>query len=79
MLDKIADGRTDLVFEYLAQGHAAKVADGNGVSLIKWCAYYGDVAAIKQLLAHGESLLSLGDDLGLHAACFHGHWRLCQF
>lgn len=79
MLEKIAEGRTDLVFEYLAQGNPANSTDGNGVSLIKWCAYYGDVAAIKHLLAHGESLRSLGDDLGLHAACFHGHWRLCQF
>ena len=79
MLDKIADGRTDLVFDYLAQGHAAKSTDSAGVPLIKWCAYYGDVAAIKHLLAHGESLTSLGSDLGLHAACFHGHWRLCQF
>lgn len=79
MLEKIAEGRTDLVFEYLAQGNPANSADGNGVSLIKWCAYYGDVAAIKHLLAHGQSLRSLGDDLGLHAASFHGHWRLCQF
>ncbi len=51
MLDKIVDGRTDLVFEYLAQGRAANSADANGVSLIKWCAYYGDVTAVKHLLA----------------------------
>jgi len=37
------------------------------------------VSAIKHLLAHGESLGTLGVDLGLGAACFHGHWRLCQF
>ena len=46
MLERIADGRTDLVFDYLAQGHAADAVDGGGVSLIKWCAYYGDVSAI---------------------------------
>jgi hypothetical protein len=34
MLDQIADGRTDLVFEYLTAGHAAKSTDPNGVSLI---------------------------------------------
>jgi hypothetical protein len=45
MLEKITDGRTDLVFEYLAEGHAANAADRAGVSLIQWCAYYGDVSA----------------------------------
>jgi ankyrin repeat protein len=79
MLEKITDGRTDLVFEYLAQGHAASAADGAGVSLIQWCAYYGDVSAVKFLLANGASLDALGDNFGLIGACFHGHWRLCQF
>jgi hypothetical protein len=31
------------------------------------------------LLANGESLRTLGEDIGLNAAAFHGHWRLCQF
>jgi uncharacterized protein len=79
LLAQIADGRTDLVFEYLAAGHPANSVDGNGVSLLKHCAYYGDVSAIRHLLANGESLQSLGPDLGLNNACFHGHWRLCQF
>jgi palmitoyltransferase len=79
MLEKITDGRTDLVFDYLAAGHAATEMDSSGVSLIQWCAYYGDVSAMKFLLANGASLDSLGDDLGLIGACFHGHWRLCQF
>ena len=79
MLDRIVDGRTDLVFDYLARGNAADSVDGSGVSLIKWCAYYGDVSAIKFLLANGESLKSLGENHDLNGACFHGHWRLCQF
>ena len=79
MLAKIADGRTDLVIDYLDLGHAATSADGQGVSLLQWCAYYGDVTAMKVLLAKGASLDLLGDDYGLNAACFHGHWRLCQF
>ncbi len=79
MLDRIVDGRTDLVFDYLSEGHAANSMDSKGVSLIKWCAYYGDVSAIRFLLANGESLKSLGDDLGLNGAVFHGHWQLCQF
>jgi len=79
MLDRIADGRTDLVFDYLSMGHAANSSDANGVSLIKWCAFYGDVSAIRFLLAHGESLKSLGTNLDLNGAAFHGHWQLCQF
>jgi len=78
-LDEIVDGRTDLVFEYLAEGHSASSANKDGVSLLQWCAYYGDVSAIKFLLANGASLDSLGDNLGLIGACFHGHWRLCKF
>jgi hypothetical protein len=59
MIDRIADGRTDLVFDYLGEGHLATSKDSNGTSLIEWCAYYGDVSAIKFLLANGESLQPL--------------------
>jgi uncharacterized protein len=78
-LERISDGRTDLVFDYLAQGHPATEKDSQGVSLIQKCAYYGDVSAIRFLLERGESLNRLGENLGLNAAAFHGHWRLCQF
>jgi palmitoyltransferase len=47
--------------------------------LIRWCAYYGDVSAIRFLLSNGETLRSLGEGFGLNPAAFHGHWRLCQF
>ena len=79
MLDRIADGRTDLVFEHIAAGGAATAKAPDGAPLIQHCAYYGDVSAIRLLLTHGESLRSLGDDMGLNGAAFHGHWRLCQF
>jgi uncharacterized protein len=79
MLEKITDGRTDMVFEYLAAGHAATSTDPAGVPLLQWSAYYGDVSAMKHLLANGASLDVLGGNLGLTNACFHGHWRLCQF
>ena len=79
MLARIADGRTDLVFPYVDAGDSAASEDGSGVSLIKWCAYYGDVSAIRYLLANGESLESLGHNFDLGGACFHGHWQLCQF
>jgi ankyrin repeat protein len=79
ILSQITDGRTDLVIDYVSAGHAANSTDQNGVSIIQWCAYYGDVTAIKYLLAHGEAIQSLGDNLGLSEAAFHGHWRLCQY
>ena len=65
--------------EFVKEGNPATSKDGDGVSLLQWCAYYGDVSAMKSLLLHGESLHSLGDDLGMNGAAFHGHWRLCQF
>lgn len=78
MLARIANGRTDLVFPYLAEGgKATDLADR--VPLIRWCAYYGDVSAIRHLLANGESLATLGENFDLMSASFHGHWRLVEF
>lgn len=79
MLDRITAGRTDLVFDYLAEGHAADASDANGTSLLQWCAYYGDVSALRYLLEKGAALAALGENLDLNGAAFHGHWQLCQF
>lgn len=79
LLQQIVEGRTDLVFAYIAAGHAPASTDKHGTSLLEWCAYYGDVSAIRFLLANGESITRLGDNLGLGGAAFHGHWRLCLF
>lgn len=79
MLSELMDGRTEIVFDILATGCQADYTDQNGVSLIRHCAYYGDVSAIRYLLDHGEFLDSLGENYGLNAASFHGHWRLCKF
>ena len=78
-IEQIANGRTELVFDGLSSGHAATSVDQGGTRLIQWCAYYGDVSAIKFLLNNGESIQSLGENLDLNGAAFHGHWRLCQF
>jgi ankyrin repeat protein len=79
IFEQIAEGRTDLVFGFVAEGHSASSADEHNVSLIQHCAYYGDVSAMKFLLANGATLDSLGESYGLNAASFHGHWRLCSF
>jgi uncharacterized protein len=76
---EFVDGRTDLVFDLIASGYPPNTKDPEGVSLIKRCAYYGDVSAIKFLLSQGEMLHPLGPDLGLSSASFHGYWRLCKF
>jgi ankyrin repeat protein len=79
LLVEFADGRTDLVFDLLEADLPASYRDQTGVSLIQTCAYFGDVSAIRFLLANGESLESLGANLDLNGASFHGHWRLCKF
>lgn len=78
MLTAIRDGRTDRVFEHLAVGGAATERI-DGVPLLTWCAHHGDVSALRQLLAHGESLVTLGDNFDLNGAVFHHHWQLCEF
>lgn len=79
MLSLIAEGRTDLVFDHIAAGGAATARDANGISLIAWCAYHGDVSAIRFLLSHGEALATLGPNFDLNGAVFHGHERLTAF
>jgi ankyrin repeat protein len=79
MLDRIMSGRTDLVFDFLASGQPATSRDTGGASLIATCAYFGDVSAIRFLVSQGERLESLGRNLGLDGAAFHGHWQLCEF
>jgi len=79
LLERIADGRTDLVWTYVAQGHPAAATNGGVDRLLLWSAYYGDVSAVRFLLEHGGSLQALGANLGLNGAAFHGHWQLCEF
>lgn len=79
LLDRIASGRTDLVFDFVNAGQPASFRDSDGVSLISRCSYYGDVSAIRFLLTQGERLESLGPNLGLDTAAFHGHWQLCEY
>ncbi len=79
LIDRIASGRTDLVYDFVGACHPATFAPEGGAKLITWCAYYGDVSAIRFLLSRGEQLGSLGPNLGLDTAAFHGHWRLCEF
>jgi ankyrin repeat protein len=79
LFEKLSEGRTDAVYEHLASGGMASAQDSHGVSLMQWCAYHGDVTALKLLLGHGAALSELGDNFDLYGACFHGHWQLCEY
>lgn len=79
LLTRIVRGETHLVFDFIDAGHSSKSQDVHDVPLIKWCAYHGDVSAIRYLLRHGEELASLGDNFDLNGAVFHGHVGLTQF
>jgi ankyrin repeat protein len=71
---EVADGRTERVFDLPWDAR-----DQHDISLLQHCAYYGDVSAMRSLLARGATLQTLGENLGLTSAAFHGHWRLSAF
>lgn len=75
MLDRIAKGRTDLIFEWLAGGGAPD-ATADGAPLAVWATHYGDVSALRQLMAHG---VTPDPQAALNGAAFHGHWQLTAF
>jgi len=79
VIERIASGRTDLVFDHLEAGGEPGTVDEVGVSLASWCAYYGDASALRALLRHGARLEDLGDNYDLNGAAFHGHWQLTEF
>lgn len=79
LVQRIADGRTDLVLDHLAAGGSADAGNPRGTTLLQWCAYHGDVTAVRCLLDAGADAAALGANLGLSGAAFHGHWPLCQF
>jgi ankyrin repeat protein len=74
LLQALERGRTDRVLDADPPLGAAE-----RTRALQFCAYFGDVTALRLLLAQGAALDQLGDDLGLRGAAFHGHWRLCQF
>ena len=78
MFARIADGRTDLVFDHIAGGGPATASGADGVSLIEHCAYYGDVSASVSCSPTAPNWPRRWGPR-LNAAAFHGHWRLCEF
>ena len=78
LLRCVENGRTDLVHTLLSSAEGISVLQTHGADLLRWCSFFGDATACRLLLAEGQSLSSLGPDLGLNAAAFHGHWQLCE-
>ena len=78
VLSRLAAGRTDLVFELTGENPGA-LADARGVTVMQWCAYYGDVSALRYLVQRGASLELLGENLDLNGAAFHGHLQLSEY
>ena len=78
-MNKIMDGRTDMIIDFLKSGGQARSKTKEGIPLIRVAAYYGDVSAVKVLIEAGENLSTLGKNYDLNGASFHGHWRLVQF
>jgi hypothetical protein len=70
----IEDGRTDLVFEFLA------LADWRErlAKVLPWFVYYNDVTALRAVMAAGGELGGLDLDRELSAASFFGHWKVCD-
>jgi uncharacterized protein len=77
ILDRIRRGRTDLVFDLLALPDWRAVLQRD--QPLQWFVYYGDVTALKAVLAAGDDLSSLDLDAELGHASFFGHWRMVDF
>jgi len=79
LLDRIARGRTDLVFELLRLSDWREMLTHGRIRPLQWFVYYGDVTAMKAVLEAGADLTSidLNDELG--NAAFFGHWKMCDF
>lgn len=79
ILDRIAKGRTDLVFDLLALPDWRSALTEGQVKPLDWFIYYNDVTALKAVLAAGGDLGSVDLDAELGNAAFFGHWKVCDF
>lgn len=79
VIDHIARGRTDRVFELLALPDWRDLLMQGEVRPLQWFVYYNDTTALKAVLAAGGDLTSLDLDRELGHAAFFGFWKLCDF
>ncbi len=79
LLNRISQGRTDLVFELLRLKDWQATLHRGQVKPLQWLVYYDDVTALKAVLEAGGDLSSLDLGLELGHAAFFGHWKVCDF
>jgi ankyrin repeat protein len=79
IFDRIARGRTDLVFELLKLERWKDALHDGSVKPLQWFVYYNDTTALKAVLNSGGDLssINLNDELG--NASFFGHWKVVDF
>ena len=79
ILDRVASGRTDLVFDLLRLPDWRETLVAGRIKPLQWLVYYNDVTALKAVLEAGGDLDSISLDEELGNAAFFGHWRMCDF
>lgn len=79
ILDRIARGRTDLVFELLRLPDWQSVLHEGEVKPLQWFVYYNDTTALKAVLNAGGDLSSIDLNQELGHASFFGHWKVVDF
>lgn len=79
ILDRIARGRTDLVFELLKLPDWQNILHEGDVKPLQWFVYYNDTTALKAVLDAGGDLTSIDLDTELGHSSFFGHWKVVDF
>jgi uncharacterized protein len=79
ILKRIADGRTDLVFDLLALPDWRSAIVEQQINALQWFVYYNDTTALKAVLATGGDLNGIDLNAELGNAAFFGHWKVCDF
>jgi uncharacterized protein len=79
LLEYLARGRTDLIFEFIKVPHWKELLIQGDVKPLQWLIYYNDTTAIKAVLNAGGDLTSINLDVELGNAAFFGHWKVCDF
>ena len=79
ILDRIARGRTDMVFELLRQPEWRAALNEGDVKPLQWFVYYNDVTALRAVMDAGGDLSSIDLDRELGHASFFGHWKVADF
>lgn len=79
ILDRIAHGRTDLVFDLLRIPGGLTALESGETTALQWFVYFGDVTALRAAAEAGSRFASvdLGRELG--NAAFFGHWKVADF